>query len=720
VLYTHQKTKKSKTWQDGILRIRTGRNQAVLLDDKGQCLESIFIKSQVNAGDNLESERYLIAIEAVKVNEKSFEDQPRKTETPAVDGNGVKPGVLPPRRLPVGLKRKFTGFQVPRQVEKKTPAMENGENTTILPFSKQCQSPFPSKFYITSPLFSTICKKDAETNLSADFREDACVDHDREQLSLSSLLSPQFLDRWEDTEKQNSGQSVVKAESSLTTAHPKSSNQAAGHRAVSQNMRSTEQIIALLKSKPAEGCREQTTSGVTGCVSGFQASENTDDLYNQKSTVLAALSGNPAKRFGQNTQHLPFPMKTVNDHEWNAQILNSPEQPCAEVTRQRRVKKVNHLSQDLQDSCNPSICFLPLSTVNGTGDSWFVPSSGNVSCLPSPVTLEKNHFASRGYSVTDDPKENSSVRLQSELQPGQNLQGEPGDLELSVDVTLSKIGIMQEELVSDLEGDISLHTGVRFSQLCDSKVINTEQMAEDCANQPRTEVEPVVDEYNIQEVSLSQLSIEATNKDLDACAAYGITGKHSDLLPGDTNIAECHPKTSMFEEMGNISCISASQIIPTMDKKIEEDIGQFGCMKSQEVDLEHACGSESGDSKPSSPLLAWSQKWDPSCGELQPIAEGRQKVCSTSPKEDISRVSINPSCPEETELESVESVNGFPEACQGERIGMACLKCMAVAENSSNLPDLVKNISLLRALTQHSTALESLQKMEENNSSLYE
>uniref|UniRef100_A0A8C0FAY0 5'-3' DNA helicase ZGRF1-like N-terminal domain-containing protein n=2 Tax=Strigidae TaxID=30459 RepID=A0A8C0FAY0_BUBBB len=58
VLYTHQKMKKSKTWQDGILRIRT--------------------------------------------------DQPRKAETPSVDKNGVKPGVLPPRHLSVGLKRKFT------------------------------------------------------------------------------------------------------------------------------------------------------------------------------------------------------------------------------------------------------------------------------------------------------------------------------------------------------------------------------------------------------------------------------------------------------------------------------------------------------------------------------------------------------------------------------------------------------------------------------------
>lgn len=61
----------------------------------------------MNVGNNLESERYLITVEAVKVNEKCSEDQPRKAEMPAVDRKGVKSGVLPLRHLSVGLKRKF-------------------------------------------------------------------------------------------------------------------------------------------------------------------------------------------------------------------------------------------------------------------------------------------------------------------------------------------------------------------------------------------------------------------------------------------------------------------------------------------------------------------------------------------------------------------------------------------------------------------------------------
>ncbi|XP_039406841.1 protein ZGRF1 isoform X2 [Corvus cornix cornix] len=342
VLYTHQKMKKSKTWQDGILRVRTGRNQATLFDDKGQCLESIFIKSQVTPGDDLESERYLITVEAVKVSEKPSEDQPRKAETPAVDRNGVKPSLLPPRHLPVGLKRKFTGFQGPRQVEKKIPAAEDEEKPTVLPLSKQCQGSFPSQFYISSPLFSTIRKKDAETNPSAGFQEEGCKDRGREHMSVSSLLSAPFTDSCEETEKENSDQFVVKTESPLLTGPT-------DPRAVSHHIRSTAQIIALLKSKPAQGHREQT-SGVTGCLSTFQTAENAD-LYDKESPVLAAFSGNPAKGLIPDTQRLPFTQGTGSDKkDWNAETLpNSAEQPGAEVvTGQRQDKKPNCVDSLLQ------------------------------------------------------------------------------------------------------------------------------------------------------------------------------------------------------------------------------------------------------------------------------------------------------------------------------------------------------------------------------------
>uniref|UniRef100_A0A663FBY7 5'-3' DNA helicase ZGRF1-like N-terminal domain-containing protein n=1 Tax=Aquila chrysaetos chrysaetos TaxID=223781 RepID=A0A663FBY7_AQUCH len=768
VLYTHQKMKKSKTWQDGILRIRTGGNKAILFDDKGQCLESIFIKSQV----------YFFQCVFY-----------------------------------------FYGFQGPRQVEKKISTMEDGENPTILPLSKHCQGTFPSKFYVTSPLFSTICKKDAETNLSADFHEDVRTDNDGEHTSLSSLLSAPFLGRCEETERQNSDRSIVKPESPPVTGHTKSSSQTAGHGAVSCNIRSTAQIIALLESKPTQGCRDQTSSEVTECLFRSQASENADSLYRQKPSILPAFSGNPAKRLIQNIQHLPFTKGTVNDKkEWNAEmLLNSAEQPCdKEATGQRHDKKAYNLSQDLQDPCNTNSCFLPESTRSRRSDSQFVPSSGDVSCSVSPITFEKNLSRYR---------EDSSVKLQSELQPRQNSERIPSDQELSVDVTLTKIGFVKEELSmhgkdcgpdeqvmevnfnlmeafdfndtdnEDLcerdvnkftEGDmlsqsprclkgedvaqnaaLRLHSCCEVvthskneevkcstfdgenggnnctegipSQLCDNDVGDTGRTAEDSANQTRIEVELLGNGHNVRETNDSQLSIEATNnkKDIDGCAAHTIDGtswinsKHSDLLPGDTNVNECPPKTSMFEKTESISCISTSRIISAMDKRTEEDV-QLECIKSPDVDLEHFWGTRSDDIKPGSPLLALSQKSEPSYGSFQYITEGHQKVFGISHKEDtlISRNSIYPlrngrlSLEEtaigKTEFENAESINAFHEACKGEGLGTDCLKCTAMAENSSDLPDLVKNIALLRALTQHSTPLESLQEMEENNSVLYE
>ncbi|XP_064306695.1 5'-3' DNA helicase ZGRF1 isoform X1 [Phalacrocorax carbo] len=821
VLYTHQKMKKSKTWQDGILRIRTSGNKAILFDDKGQCLESFFIKSQVNTGDNLESERYLIAVEAVKVSEKSFEDQPRKAETPAMDRSGVKPGVLPPRHLSVGLKRKFTGFQGPRQVEKKISTTEDGEKPTILPLSKQCQGTFPSKFYITSPLFSTICKKDAETNLSAGFHEDACTDNGREHVSLSSLLSAPFLDRCEEAEKENSDQSIAMPVPPLITGRAKSSSQTAGHGAASHNIRSTAQIIALLKSKPTQRCGEQT-SEVIEHLSGFQASENAASLYNKKSTFLPAFSGNPAERLVQNMQHLPSIEGTVNDEkEWNAELLlHSAEQPCGEEDAgQRCEKKANNLSQDLQDPCNTNSCFLPESTIRRMSDSQFVPPSGDILCSASPITFEENLSRYREHSVTNALEERGcEVRLQSELQPRLSSERAPGDPELSVGVTLTETGIVKEgisthskdcgpdeqvmevnfnlmeafdfndtdneelcerdvnklaegDMLSQSPGclkgeDAAEHSVLRLhsccevvtrseneevkcsmfdsenngnecpegmpSQLCDNSVGDTGRTAEDSANQTRIEVELLSDGHNAKEINESQLGIK---KDLDGCAALTVNGvsriksKRADLLPGET---ECHSKNSTFVEHEILPVISASRIISAMDKRSEDDLKQLGCTKSPDADFKHFWGSKSDSMKPGSPLLALSQNPDPSYGSFQYIAEDHQKVFGISHKEDtlISRSSIYPlgkgrSSPEETavgetELKNVESINAFHGACKGERVGTDCLKCTAMAENSSDLPDLVNNIALLRALTQHSTALESLQKMKENNSIFHE
>ncbi|XP_041252764.1 protein ZGRF1 [Onychostruthus taczanowskii] len=398
VLYTHQKMKKSKTWQDGILRVRTGRNQATLFDDKGQCLESIFIKSQVTPGDDFESERYLITVEAVRGSEKPSEEQPRKAETPAVNRNCAKPALPPPIHLPVGLKRKFTGFQGPRQVEKKIPAVEDEGKPAALPSSKECQGSFPSQFYISSPLFSTVRKKDAGTNPSAGSQEEGCRDNGREQMSVSSLLSAPCSDSWQETEEHNSHQLVGKLESPLLP----------GHTGVSQHIRSTAQIIALLKAKPAQGHREQT-SGTTGCLSRFQAAENAG-LCDKKSPVLPVFSGDPAKELLLDTQRLPFVQGNVNDtKDWNVQTLpNSAEQPCGEeVTGQRQDKKPNCVDNLLQKT---EAYIVPIAAAQrdpGTCD-WQPKSPGSRSLHKDDVDILREGNFQMEPDVIEEPGINQS------------------------------------------------------------------------------------------------------------------------------------------------------------------------------------------------------------------------------------------------------------------------------------------------------------------------
>ncbi|XP_068797915.1 5'-3' DNA helicase ZGRF1 isoform X3 [Struthio camelus] len=880
VLYTHQKMKKSKTWQDGILRIRTGGNKAILFDDKGQCLESLFIKSQVNAGDNLESERYLITVEAVKLNEKSSEDQPRKAETPAVNRNGVKPGGLPPRHLPVGLKRKFTGFQGPRQVEKKISAKEDEEKATLLPLSKQCQSSLPSKFYITSPLFSTVCKKDADTNVSTSFHENVYTNNDKEHVSFTSLVSAPFLETYKETEKSNSDQSIVKPEYPLISEHTKATSRVA----VSQNIRSTAQIIALLKSKPAHLCTEQTISEVTECHSKFQTSENIDSFYNQKSTTPPGFSGNPGKGFTQNIQHQHSTKETGSDErEWNAEmLLNSAEQACdKEVAGQRRDRKANILSQDLQDPCNtktlhpekmcvcmnltdskrqciwdcercrepsfsrsdgvpkplsinkcaasdhPNSCFLSESSISKMSNSQCVPSLSDISYSASPaesIVLETNLSTCRERSVTNGLKEDSSSKSQNELQLRRNSETVSSDLELSADVALTGHVVVKEELsthgrdsgpeeevmevnfnlleafdfndtdnrelcerdVKELgEGDmlsqgpvclkgkdaaqtvelrlrscceVTPHSkkeevrGLTFDRgndgnhcpggvplpLCDSGIGDIGRTAEDFVSPARIEMELLDDINKIKQINESQLNIEAKThkKDLNDCAAHtvndrlSINSQGSDVLPGGTNVNEGHARTSMFEKTESNSRILTSRMISAMDKRTEDDVLQLGCTKSQDIDLEHFQGTSNDDIKPGSPFLALLQNSDTSCSSFRYIAEHQQNVFGISCKEDpvISTSAVcllGKGCSSseeteigETEFENIGSINSLHEACEGERIGTDCLKCTAFVEKSSELPDLVNNIALLRALTEHSTALESLQKMQENSSLL--
>ncbi|XP_076076049.1 uncharacterized protein LOC143046874 [Mytilus galloprovincialis] len=105
VLYTHQKTKKAKTWHDGVLSVTTA-NKAVLYDDKKTKLDSMYIKPEaIVKGEQLESDRYFILIEEEKSTVQTIVEPVKLVTCPI--------------RVPVrtGLKRKRTGFVPPRLVK---------------------------------------------------------------------------------------------------------------------------------------------------------------------------------------------------------------------------------------------------------------------------------------------------------------------------------------------------------------------------------------------------------------------------------------------------------------------------------------------------------------------------------------------------------------------------------------------------------------------------
>ncbi|XP_068399429.1 5'-3' DNA helicase ZGRF1 isoform X2 [Eschrichtius robustus] len=269
VLYTHQKMKKSKVWRDGILKITHLGNKAILYDDKGECLESLFLKClEVKPGDDLESDRYLITVEEVKVTGSTAVKQDVVKEAPALNS---KRFISSGRSLgcqPAGLKRKFAGFQGPHQVPKKMVITENNESAAS--FEAKKPGPiFPSPFYSTPPLFSTVGKKDIN-NIPTD-PENIVTYKNRERngIPFSSLVStssfkvnPEML--CEENYFCSPVSFVNKHSDSLLTHEPMKRDSLVSHcLGVSQNIRSKAQILALLKSKSTSTSKE-LNSEITG------------------------------------------------------------------------------------------------------------------------------------------------------------------------------------------------------------------------------------------------------------------------------------------------------------------------------------------------------------------------------------------------------------------------------------------------------------------------
>ncbi|XP_064141495.1 5'-3' DNA helicase ZGRF1 isoform X4 [Loxodonta africana] len=262
VLYTHQKTKKSKVWQDGILKITHLGNKAILYNDKGDCLDSIFLKHlEVKPGDDLESDRFLITVEEVKVAGSIAPKQNVVKEAAELNSRRFLSSGQSLGCQPSGLKRKFPGFQLPRPVPKKMVTTENGQPAISLEAQKSGPT-FLSPFYSTSPLFSTAGKKDTK-NISTD-PENIVVYKNRERSGMpsSSVVStPSFKVNPEVLCAENYFcspiNSVSKHSDSTLANKPTKRDSLASHcLGISQNVRSRAQILALLKSKSTSTYKE--------------------------------------------------------------------------------------------------------------------------------------------------------------------------------------------------------------------------------------------------------------------------------------------------------------------------------------------------------------------------------------------------------------------------------------------------------------------------------
>ncbi|XP_041485065.1 LOW QUALITY PROTEIN: protein ZGRF1-like [Lytechinus variegatus] len=157
VLYTHQKRKKAKVWQDGVLKISEQGTKAVLIGEGNKRLDQVHIKvNQAAIGEELESEKYLINIEEIASSDtQKSEPLSHDLAMEKKPDHILVPPAQVPRRQP--LKRKRTGFVPPRQVNKRpSPEKDNPQQmqgTQNVPRSTGFGSPRSSLF--SSPFSNT-------------------------------------------------------------------------------------------------------------------------------------------------------------------------------------------------------------------------------------------------------------------------------------------------------------------------------------------------------------------------------------------------------------------------------------------------------------------------------------------------------------------------------------------------------------------------------------
>nr|XP_034967890.1 LOW QUALITY PROTEIN: protein ZGRF1 [Zootoca vivipara] len=808
VLYTHQKTKKSKVWQDGILKSPLGGNKATLCDDKGQVLDSIFVKFQVKPGDDLESEKYLITVEAEKTFENGFSDQPKNTEVPVLIRNHLKSSASSSLRLPVGLKRKHTGFQGPRQVEKKMATMEVSA-PVVSPSSKDPHSSFPSQFYASSPLFSVPYK----TMLHSELNQNAFKVNgsDADSVTPPAFTHKVVQSRIHSTDGEDA--EYLKPGFQLGNGMAKSICHASSSVAVLQNARSKAQILAILGGgqKHSTVSEDKTNISLGNQSPALMKSEfhqegsllsessrSTESFFQEKMAPLLGSANNTTKETINYITPLHFSEKNVKTKSrWDVYLPSSlaekksPDKLEGECN-DKNASDLQDLKEDGTDNrsqsaedhkkipevpvsleinmlpvSNSSVKHQPHSIVPAESVVWkengtVLSSVGSMNY--SDCNADKLATSNKCTEIDNldgfchQPQNESYPVICSERFSNNSADGEFGDTEKQcIEVNFNLLDTLE---FSDTE-DGKLHTNHTFSQGSACFKEGTEAPLETgvqgnsnikaCSSQGEDNVRPtflqdrgvnyasecqslqVCDEISVEpnkkegncttlqflkKLPHSEAIIVDEKVETNAISIQNI-GNHRDLgtdllmvndMDCDANDSEYHNPTTHLGK-GNVPAILHGCL---MDKSNEEGM-EAGAGNSQPSSL----GICHNNMKQSNHLLVLTEKNNISHGSPQYISD--KNAAASEKNLDLWQLTHPLTCETSDESQmnqnenaghNLDFLNEFSKYEGKDSI------CVESSLDSSSLPQLVNGFSLLKSLTEHSTALESLQMIEESTSLL--
>ncbi|ETE70751.1 hypothetical protein L345_03439, partial [Ophiophagus hannah] len=296
VLYTHQKTKKSKVWQDGILKAAFGGNK-------------------IKPGDDFESERYLITVESENVSKTDY-NQSKNTEKGKLTSNSLKSLATSSLCHP---KRKYSDFQIPRQVEKKKLVEESALPST----SEGPLSSFPHQFYPSSSLFSVPCQNREDAALLTDFKGDPSTKNIKDVEFVKFLASTSLDDEHEIVQNKKCSSSSLPVEYLKPDFQLENALVSSGYHTFSQNIRSRAKIIALLSHDQhvSKRLENETTASLKNLQFTMMQSESNPEVLLQRKSrwdvyMPSCLSEvHNAENNDENINNLQSIEKSLNESE---------------------------------------------------------------------------------------------------------------------------------------------------------------------------------------------------------------------------------------------------------------------------------------------------------------------------------------------------------------------------------------------------------------------